>query len=393
MPAPGRVKPPVILFMGRIFEVPWGGVRETAEALLRAAAPLCASAGRRIDVLVPKRGLCPVKHPAVREVVLRKFRGNIILWDHWTVRRHANRRRHAVLYNPKLVLPECLRIPGFTTLHDLMYFPQPAKYNWREYLLLDSLYMRLMVPRTVRRAPLTHVVSHHTAKDAAELFPGVAPKRFRAIHWGIDAEKYAPAEPTPDDTVAWSGLQARGVKGPFVFYSGGLSKRKNVSLLAQAFEMFQRRHPEFQLVLTGGSKPTMQEPEVMRLLHMIPPGRVVRLGAVTALQLRQLYQRAAMYVFPSLYEGFGLPPLEAQAAHCPVICSNATSLPEVVGNSALLFDPRSVKELREAMEAALRPEVRADLIAKGLRNVERFRWENTAREWLAMADEVAGRGL
>ena len=121
---------------------------------------------------------------------------------------------------------------------------------------------------------------------------------------------------------------------------------------------------------------------------MIAPGRVIRTGEVSPAALATLYQRAAFFVFPSLYEGFGFPPLEAQAAGCPVICSNATSLPEVVGDSALMFDPKAPAELLRHMESLTNERVRAGLVAKGEENVRRFSWETTARQWLALADRV-----
>lgn len=375
--------PPTILFMGRIFDVPWGGVRELADGLLRSAAPICEAEGRRIQVLVSRRGTCPVKSPAIREVVLPALAWNRALWDHVTVSNHANAQRHAVLFNVKLVLPERLRIPGFTAIHDLMYFPQPAKYDWREYLLADTLYMRWGVRRTVRRAPYTLVASEATARDARELFPEVSPDRFVTIHYGVDQERWRVR-----DSAAWSEVERIGVRPPFVFHSGGLSRRKNVTVLAIAFREFLKRHPGYQLVITGGAKPTTHDGELRRSLNMIAPGRVIRTGEVSPAALAALYQRAAFFVFPSLYEGFGFPPLEAQAAGCPVICSNATSLPEVVGDSALMFDPKAPAELLRDMESLTNERVRAGLVAKGEENVRRFSWETTARQWLALADRV-----
>ncbi|MCC6547402.1 glycosyltransferase family 4 protein [Candidatus Sumerlaeota bacterium] len=373
---------PTILFMGRIFDVPWGGVREMAVGLLRAAAPLCEAEGRRIEVLVSRRGICPVTSPAIREVVLPKLSWNRALWDHVTVSNYANTRRNAVLFNVKLVLPERLQIPGFTVIHDLMYFPQPAKYNWREYLLMDTLYMRWGVRRTVRRAPFTYVVSEATARDARELFPEVPAERFIPIHHGVDVERWGIR-----DEKAWKRMAGIGVREPFVFYSGGLSRRKNVAVLARAFARFLAKHPDYQLVITGGAKPTTRDHQLRRALNMIPPGKIIRTGEVDDAELAALYQHAAFFVFPSLYEGFGLPPLEAQAAGCPVICSDATSLPEVVGDSALLFNPKS-RALLSCMESLTHEPMRRELIAKGGRNVQRFRWESTARKWLALADRV-----
>lgn len=379
--------------MGRIFEARWGGVREMAEALLRAAAPICAEQGRRIEVLVPRGGLCPLASPAVREVVLPRFGANRLLWDHITVRGYANRQSGAVLYNIKLVLPVVLRIPGFTTLTDLMYFPQPGKYDWREYLLADSLYMRVMIRRTVRAAAVTHAISEHTARDARELFPDVAPERFRAIPLAVEAKRWRPGAPSAEDEALWRDLEARGVVPPYVFYSGGLSQRKNVSLLARAFAPFRERHPEWRLVLTGGDKPTRPDPELAEALAALPAEACVRLGEVGPRAVALLYQRAGFFVFPSLYEGFGLPVLEAQAAGCPVACSKASSLPEVAGEGALLFDPRSPEDLLACMERLTQEGERARLRALGEDNLRRFSWERTARGWLDLADEAAGERI
>lgn len=383
---------PHILFMGRIFEDAWGGVREMAESLLRAAAPICEAEGRTIEVLVPRAAMCPVEAPAIREVVLPRHGGNRILWDHGTVPGYANGARDAVLYNIKLVLPERLRIPGFSTIHDLMYFPQPGKYRWREYFLGDSLYMRLAVSRTVRRAPLVHTVSEYTAEDARDLFPRADPAMFRTIHHGVDHARFAPGPWSDEDRQTWAYYEAKGVRGPFVFYSGSFSRRKNVGVLAAAFERFHRAHPEYRLVLTGGNAPVVEDPRLRRALRRIPRGAVVRLGEVSARGLGLLYQRAAFYVFPSLYEGFGMPPLEAQAAGCPVICSNATSLPEVVGESALTFDPRSGRALHDCMERLHHEGERERFRTLGTANAARFTWDAAARSWLALADETYEMG-
>lgn len=386
---PALPPPPTLLFMGRIFQVRWGGVRDMAESLLASLAPIAFLQGRRIEVLVPEPGITPVKHEAIREVVLPRFGGNRILWDHITVPLYANAQKNAVLYNIKLVLPEGLRIPGFTSIHDLMYYPQPKKYDWREYLLGDSIYMQVMVRRTVRRANLIHVDSEYTAQDARELFPEVPGTRFRVIHLGIDRARWAPGPWTEADRKAWQELTAKGVRGAYVFYSGGLSRRKNVPTILEAFATFREGFPDWRLVMTGADGPTNGDPGIAPRLAALPKDSVVRLGWVTPRQLALLYQRAAFSLYPSLYEGFGMPPLESQAADCPVICSNATSLPEVVGSSAPMVDPRRPDALAEVMaRLAEDPDERDRLIELGRLNLSRFSWETMAAQFLALADEV-----
>lgn len=393
MPATTNTPPPDILFMGRIFFDPWGGVRQMAQETLRAAAPLCEAQGRTIEVLVPKPAMCPVSHPAIREVVLPRFGTNRILWDHVTVANYANSRQGAVLYNPKLVLPERLCIPGFTTINDLMYFPNPRKYNWREYYWCDSVYMQMMVRRTVRRAPRIHLPSAYTKGDALELFPKADPEKFTVIPWAVDPSEWAPHSWSEADHDEWEMLLRRGLREPYVFHAGGLSRRKNVRVLGTAFARFRQSHPEYQLVLTATSKHTTGDPHTRRALHTIPPGDVVALGGVSPRALRLLYQRAAFFVFPSLYEGFGLPLLEAQAAGCPVISSRATSHPEVVGDSAMTFDPRSARELLHCMEGMHNESTRNHYRELGAANVKKFPWGATARQWLDLADRVYVEGV
>ncbi len=378
--------------MGRIFsDDQFGGVRSMAENLLKAAAPICEEREQRIEVFVPVKGTSPVRTAYIKEVHLKPPFASRIAWDHWTIPRHANRRRNVVVYNTKLVLPLGLKKPGVITLHDLMYFPQPGKYDWNEYQKLDSIYMQKMVPRSVKKASMVHTVSEYTKRDALNLFPDVDELKYKCIPHGIDAESFSPREWGREEYVLWEFLRARGVREPFVFHSGTLSRRKNVKVLAQAFAQFLKEYPDFQLVLTGSNQHVNEDQELSRSLNMIPPGKVVRLGSVSDYALKLLYQRASFFVFPSLYEGFGLPPLEAQASHCPVICSNATSLPEVVGNSALLFDPASVKDLLDKMRLMQRPETRDQYRQLGVENVRSRTWNKTAKEFLDLVDEVAAR--
>ncbi len=363
-----------------------------AESLLRAAARIAEAQGRRIEVLTPRAGICPVMSSAIVEVPLARFSSNIFLCDHFTVPHYANSKSRVVLYNIKLVLPEFLRQPGFTTFHDLMYYPQPSKYNWREYLFFDSLYMRIFVRRTVKRAHMVHVDSNHTQKDALDLFPFRKESFFRCIHPGVDKERFCHRRTENGDVPIWDSLLERGVRSNYILYTGGLSKRKNLKPLLKAFREFFASQPEFQLVITGGAKPTLLDPEVQFMMENMPPGSFVRLGTVGNRELELLYQQAWAYVFPSLYEGFGLPVLEAQASGIPVICSNATSLPEVARSAAQLFPPESSEELLNCLKALLNEETRQEWIVKGKGNVEDFSWEKTAERWLELSDEVYEKG-
>ncbi len=379
--------------MGRLFERDLGGLRGMAESLLRAAAPLCERQNRTIEVLVPRKGLCPVRSRAIVEVHLPLWRSIHLTWDHWTVPMYARWRKKSVLFNMKQIVPWFCRTPAFPLLYDMTLFPQRQKYPWREYRLADTLYMGLAVRRAVRRAPLSMAVSEAVARDARELFSEVDPGRFRVIHPGIELADWAPHEWTARDREAWEQLHHRGLHRPYVFYSGTLGRRKNVAVLAKAFARFNQVHPNHQLVLTGGAGNPPRDKRLADAIVGIEPRSFLRLGKVDQRTLRLLYQKASFLVYPSLHEGFALPPLEAQAADCPVICSNASSLAETMGESAMLFDPNSPRELLECMERMAEAEVRRDYVGRGRRNVERFSWDDTARAWLELADEVYAAGL
>ena len=181
---------------------------------------------------------------------------------------------------------------------------------------------------------------------------------MRPIHLGLDHDVFRPGE-----------VQ----RGEFLLYPARPWPHKNHATLFEAFGELRRRQPGLELVLTSYDGP-------------VPDG-VRSLGHVSRTELVGLYQQAAALVFPSLYEGFGQPPLEAMACGCPVACSNAASLPEVVGDAARLFDPASTEELVEAVEDVL---ANADAWrGRGFERAAGFSWDETARRHDEVYAELA----
>jgi glycosyltransferase involved in cell wall biosynthesis len=194
------------------------------------------------------------------------------------------------------------------------------------------------------------VVSSAFVRDRATERLGLDPASIRVIPFGIDRSRLAPGDEQRE---------------PFLLYPARAWPHKNHDRLFEAFALVRRERPDLRLVLTGGGHSAS------------PPEGVEIHGHVTPEQLVSLYRRASALVFPSLYEGFGQPPLEAMACGCPVACSDAASLPEVCGDAARYFDPKDVEGIAAAVLDVL-----ADPEPWGRRGLERaaqFTWERTAR--------------
>ena len=242
-----------------------------------------------------------------------------------------------------VMLPRVSKPPAAVTVLDVQHELLPEFFSRAELL-----YRRAVYGWSVRRSRLVLTISRHAA-DAIVDRLGVPETHVRPIHLGIDHALFR-----PDESVG---------REPFLLYPAREWPHKNHARFFAAFAELRRRRPELELVLTSYAGP-------------VPDG-VRSLGFVSRNELADLYRRASALVFPSLYEGFGQPPLEAMACGCPVACSNAAALPEVVGDAARLFEPGSVDDIVAAVEEALAaPE---EWRERGLRRAARFTWEETAR--------------
>jgi glycosyltransferase involved in cell wall biosynthesis len=234
------------------------------------------------------------------------------------------------------------------TLHDIQHrdlpdFFGPARRSFR----------RIAYDRAAREATAVIVTSEFVRSRAVELLE-LEPTRVHVVPHGVDHSLFMPGDETKRE--------------PFLLYPARPWPHKNHARLLEAFTMLRETRPRLRLVLTGGG---------LERLGPLPEG-VERLGAVSSGQLASLYRTAACLVFPSLYEGFGLPPLEAMASGCPVAASNAGAIPEVCGDAAVLFDATDVA----AMAAAI-VEVdgrREELCERGLARAAQFTWDETARK-------------
>jgi len=228
------------------------------------------------------------------------------------------------------------KLPAAVTVHDVLH-REPLRSPRR-------LLRRFTYDRSSRTARVVIVPSEFVRGRAHELL-GIPLDRLRVVPHGIDHDRFRPGDE-----------QREG----FLFYPAEPWPHKNHTLLFEAFARLRAERPRLELVLTGAFRD-------------LPPG-VRSVGRVDWDELPSLYRRAGALVFPSLYEGFGLPPLEAMACGCPVASSTAASLPEVCADAAVYFDPRSVYELIDAVERALE----GGLVPAGIERAARFSWEACA---------------
>jgi len=309
--------------------------------------------------------------------------GNYSLLEQITVPLALRRGRIDLFHAPHYVVSPLTSCPTVVTIHDCIhlrfpqYLPNRAAY----------VYARAMMAQAARRARRILTVSH-ASKEDIQRYLRVPAAKIEVIYNALDERL---ATPPADEEIA--RVRERFLlRSPFILYAGNIKPHKNVDRLIEAFALLRRRRgDELKLLIIGDE--ISKYPNLRRLVHTFQLHQHVRfLGFVPDATLAVLYRLATAFVFPSLYEGFGLPPLEAMASGTPVITSNVSSLPEVVDDAALLIDPMDPGAIAEAMRRVLEePALRADLIRRGCERVKAFSWARSVARVRAVYQEV-GRG-
>ncbi len=256
------------------------------------------------------------------------------------------------------------------TVHDLTCLQFPQMHPWSRRMLF-----RLGIHRAARLADAIIVPSSATRRDLAARFPATAEKT-RVIPWA-HGDQFAPLDPAvAAPVVARYGLQCDG----YLLFVGNIEPRKNLLALVDAYDRLRRRTPFSPRLVLAGTAGWKNQALYQAVAASAFSADIRFLGHVPDADLPALMNGALALVYPSLYEGFGLPPLEAMACGTPVITSNRSSLPEVVGDAALMVDAGDRSGLAEAMARVVaEPSLREDLRERGLRQVRRFSWDETAR--------------
>jgi glycosyltransferase involved in cell wall biosynthesis len=292
------------------------------------------------------------------------------------------RERPDVFHAPHYVLPPAIRCPSVVTIHDTIHltFPQylPNK--------LAYAYARASMWAAAHRSHRILTVSEASKRDILRFFP-VPPEKVVVVHNAID-ERFS-REPRPEDVERVRErfqLQRR-----FVLYVGNIKPHKNLERLIEAFHGLRRDHDDLTLLIIGDQ--ISKYPALRRAVHQHKLHKHVRfLGYLPDDTLAILYRLTSVFVFPSLYEGFGLPPLEAMASGAPVVTSNVSSLPEVTGDAAVLVDPYDVGAIESGMRRVLTdPALAAEMRRKGLLRAREFSWERSVAKTWEVYKEIGDR--
>ncbi len=304
------------------------------------------------------------------------------LAEQWRIPLAAARARADLLHEPHYVLPPLTRCRTVVTIHDCIHLRFP------EYLpsRASFFYAHAMIRMAARKADRVLTVSEASKRDILH-YTGVAPDKVEVIYNGLD-DRFAAA---PDAAAIERVQQRFQLDHPFVLYVGNIKPHKNLERLIAAFAAARPDGPDgLKLVVIGDE--TSNYPSVRQAVHRHRLDKHVRFfGFLPAATLVVFYRLARAFVFPSLYEGFGLPPLEAMANETPVVTSNVSSLPEVAGEAALLVDPYDVASIADGIRRAVSDEpLRQVLIARGRERAGHFSWTRAAADTLAAYRRVLG---
>ena len=323
---------------------------------------------RKAQGLFPQADLrfsrLPTRNPLVR-----------ILWEQTVLPFQLVKEGIDLVHSLAFVQPLFSSCPGVVTIYDLSFLLFPEGFNpWKR------LYLRCMTPYSARRSRRVIALSQSTKSDLSRLF-GVPKAKIEVIPCGIDP-RFRPL----NGNLVSRFRQGRGLPERMILFVGTIEWRKNVSLLLEAYAQINKDVPH-ALVLAGargwGADGIFAQAEELGLAD------VIFAGYVEQEELPLWYNAADLLAYPSLYEGFGLPPLEAMASGTPVLTSNISSLPEVVGDAGILVDPQNAGEIAREMLKVLRDKgLQEEMRKRGLERAKRFTWQGAAEETIRVYEEA-----
>ncbi len=300
-------------------------------------------------------------------------------YSHVIVSRILKNAKLDVFHSPANVLPLQYSGPSVITFHDLAIYFHPEWFPPKQ-----DFSIKVLVPKSLERANHIISVSQSTADDMQKLFK-VPKKKISVVHEGIEKTR------APKKLAIRQVEKKHKITGKYILYVGTLEPRKNIAGIIQAFDELACKNPkkykDIQLVLAGAKGFEFQKN--YEAIKNAKSGKIRYVGYVSTPDKVALMHGAMAFIFPSLYEGFGLPALEAMSYGTPVITSNISSLPEVVGKAALTVKPQSIKDIQAAIAKLVsRKATRDSLVKKGKIQARKFSWEKCAKETLAVYTQV-----
>lgn len=292
-----------------------------------------------------------------------------------------------LLHEPAGFAPFITSCPYVVTLHDTIfrYFPQHYDRTWLAFT-------EVLLPRSLRGAAAIITDSQHAKQSIVQEY-GVHPDKIHVVYLGVDSHRFHPAR---DRQQIHALRREMGLGGTLLLYVGTLSGRKNIPSLVESLALLSQQSPErdYQLALVGGESPGLKGYQdildTIRRLGLAP--KVHLLGHVTDSVLPDVYNMADVFVFPSLYEGFGLPLVEAMASGLPIVASDRSCIPEIVGGAALTVDPEKPAQIAAAVQQIMENSaVRSGLVQEGIKRSTLFTWQEAA-ERTAEVYSLAARG-
>ena len=298
----------------------------------------------------------------------------------------AELRRNPVdVLHVQFTSPPFSPCPVVVSIHDLSFEHLPQTFKWR-----SRKQLQITVRRTARQASQVIALSQHARNDIINTYR-VSPERISVIPLSAGAN----FRPINDDEELKRVRQTYGIKGEYMLSVGAIQPRKNLSRLVAAYARLRHAKPEGKLpkLVLAGKCAWLYDETLRTIKELELCESVIVTGYVPEGDLPALYSGAVCFIYPSYFEGFGLPPLEAMQCGVPVIVGDRTSLPEVVGHAGVLVDPFDVDALATAIEKVLSDSVlRTELGVQGLARAKLFNWQETARQTLAVYRKAAGTG-
>ncbi|MDD5032251.1 MAG: glycosyltransferase family 1 protein [Patescibacteria group bacterium] len=298
------------------------------------------------------------------------------------------RARLDLMHFPHFNVPVLTPVKSVVTIHDLILtkFPTVRATTLSPlFYKVKNLFYRIVIWLAVKRAKTVIAVSQFTKDDIIRQFK-IKPDKVVVTYEGVSDLLNKGLDDYSHDKETLLGYN---IGSPFLLYVGNAYPHKNLEGLVKVFSLILEKRPGLSLVLVGRQDYFYNRVKEFTGKYWPEKSPVIFPGFVPDENLKLLYSRALAYVFPSFYEGFGLPPLEAMAGGCPVISSNKSSLPEILGEAAVYFNPEDEEEMKRQIEKIIEDKnLQQELIKKGYEQVKKYSWEKCAKETLGVYKEV-----